>query len=104
VPLPRVVEYACEDADYTLRVKHAFAPLIEVSEVRGLFHDVEMPLSDVLARMETTGVKVDTDFLSGLSRRYTDRIASLEEAIYREAGERFNLGSTQRLRDVLFGS
>ncbi|HET6349244.1 MAG TPA: 5'-3' exonuclease H3TH domain-containing protein, partial [Candidatus Krumholzibacteria bacterium] len=51
VPLPRVVEYACEDADFTLRVKEAFAPLIEASEVRGLFHDVEMPLSDVLTRM-----------------------------------------------------
>ena len=102
VALPRVVEYACEDADYTLRVKHAFAPLIEVSEVRGLFEDVEMPLSDVLARMEMTGVKVDTEFLSVLSRRYSERVISLEESIYREAGERFNLGSTQKLRDVLF--
>jgi DNA polymerase-1 len=102
VPLPRVVEYACEDADFTLRVKAAFAPLVEVSEVRGLFHEVEMPLSDVLARMEMTGVKVDTGFLAGLSRRYTERVASLEESIYREAGERFNLGSTQKLREVLF--
>jgi DNA polymerase-1 len=52
--------------------------------------------------METTGVKVDTEFLSGLSRRYSERVASLEESIYREAGERFNLGSTQKLREVLF--
>ena len=102
VPLARVAEYACEDADYTLRVKQAFEPLIELSEVRGLFHDVEMPLSDVLADMEAIGVKVDTEFLSGLSRKYSERIASLEESVYREAGERFNLGSTQRLRDVLF--
>jgi DNA polymerase-1 len=102
VALPRVVEYACEDADYTLRVKHAFAPLVEASEVRELFHNVEMPLSDVLARMEMTGVKVDTEFLGTLSRRYTEQIASLEESIYREAGERFNLGSTQRLREILF--
>ncbi|HET6349098.1 MAG TPA: DNA polymerase I, partial [Candidatus Krumholzibacteria bacterium] len=102
VPLPRVVEYACEDADFTLRVKEAFAPLIEASEVRGLFHDVEMPLSDVLTRMEMIGVKVDTEFLAGLSRGYTDRIAALEEMIYREAGERFNLASTPRLREVLF--
>jgi DNA polymerase-1 len=102
VPLARVTEYAAEDADFTLRVKQAFAPLIEASEVRSLFHDVEMPLSGVLARMEMEGVKVDTDFLAGLSRRYTERIASLEEAIYREAGERFPLGSTPKLREVLF--
>jgi DNA polymerase-1 len=102
VPLARVAEYACEDADYTLRVKRAFAPLVEASEARGLFHDVEMPLSDVLAHMETAGVRVDTEFLGSLSRRYAGRVAALEEAIYREAGERFNLGSTQRLREVLF--
>lgn len=102
VPLARVVEYSCEDADYTLRVKHAFAPLVEASEVRGLFHEVEMPLSDVLTRMEMTGVKIDSAFLAALSRGYGERIAALEEAIYREAGERFNLGSTQRLREVLF--
>jgi len=102
VALPRVVEYSCEDADYTLRVKEAFAPLVAVSEVRRLFHEVEMPLSDVLARMEMIGVKIDSAFLAALSRGYADRIAALEEAIYREAGDRFNLGSTQRLREVLF--
>ncbi len=102
VPLAKVSEYSCEDADYTLRVKQAFAPLVEASEVRHLFHEVEMPLSDVLARMEMTGVKVDVEFLGTLSRRYTERIASLEESIYREAGGRFNIGSTQQLREVLF--
>jgi len=102
VPLAKVTEYSCEDADYTLRVKHAFAPLVEVSEVRRLFHEVEMPLSDVLGRMEMEGVKVDTAFLGTLSSRYADRVTELEEAIYREAGERFNLGSTQRLREILF--
>lgn len=102
VPLAKVTEYSCEDADYTLRVKHAFAPLVEVSEVRRLFHEVEMPLSDVLGRMEMEGVKVDTAFLGTLSSRYAERVTELEEAIYREAGERFNLGSTQRLREILF--
>lgn len=102
VPLAKVTEYSCEDADYTLRVKQAFAPLIEASEVRRLFHEVEMPLSDVLARMEMTGVKVDTEFLGTLSRGYAARILALEESIYREAGDRFNLGSTQQLREILF--
>jgi DNA polymerase-1 len=102
VPLAKVTEYSGEDADYTLRVKHAFAPLVEASEVRGLFHDVEMPLSDVLMRMEMEGVKVDPDFLATLSRGYGERITTLEEAIYREAGERFTLGSTQKLREILF--
>jgi DNA polymerase-1 len=102
VPLARVVEYACEDADYTLRLFHAFAPMIEASEARGLFHDVEMPLSGVLAGMEMTGVRVDVAFLGELARGYARRIGVLEESIYAAVGERFNLGSTPKLREVLF--
>src|SRR5204862_232070 len=49
-----------------------------------------------------TGVKIDSEFLGALSRGYAARILLLEESIYREAGERFNLGSTQKLREVLF--
>ncbi len=102
VPLERVVEYACEDADYTFRLKAQFAPLIEVSEVRSLFHDVEMPLSELLTRMEMTGVRVDTGFLGELARRYGARIVELEESVYRSVGERFNIASTPRLREILF--
>lgn len=102
VPLDRVVNYACEDADYTLRLMHAFAPLLEVSQVRDLFANVEMPLQDVLMRMEMAGVRVDTEFLADTSRRYAAEIGELEEGIYRSVGERFNINSTAKLREVLF--
>jgi DNA polymerase I len=102
VPLDRVVEYACEDADYTLRLKHRLAPLLDVSEVRRLFYEVEMPLCAVLMEMETTGVRVDVAFLNELSRTYGRRIGELEEAIYRAVGERFNPASTPKLREILF--
>ncbi len=102
VPLARVVEYACEDADYTLRLFECFAPMLEASPVRALFHDVEMPLSQVLGRMEMTGVRVDVAFLDELARGYAGRIGVLEESIYAAVGERFNLSSTPKLREVLF--
>jgi len=102
VPLARVVEYACEDADYTLRLQRVFQPLIEASEVKALFHDVEMPLSSLLMQIEMTGVRVDVPFLDSLSRRYTDRIGVLEESIYAAVGERFNPASTPKLQQVLF--
>jgi DNA polymerase-1 len=102
VPLERVVEYACEDADYTLRLKHVFAPMLAASEARRLFYEVEMPLSEVLTEMETTGVRVDVAFLEELSRSYGRRIGDLEEAIYRTVGERFNPASTPKLREILF--
>jgi DNA polymerase-1 len=102
VALDRVVEYASEDADYTWRLKELFAPLIEASEVRSLFHDVEMPLSELLTRMEMTGVRVDAAFLGELAERYGARITHLEEAVYASVGERFNMASTPKLRELLF--
>jgi DNA polymerase-1 len=102
VPLDRVTVYACEDADYTLRLKDVFQPMLEVSQVRSLFHDVEMPLQEILMRMETTGVRVDVAFLGKLSRRYEQEIGKIEENIYTSVGERFNINSTQQLRHVLF--
>ncbi len=102
VALDRVVEYAAEDADFTLRVKHCLAPLLDASAARRLFYEIEMPLSRILTEMEMTGVKVDVVFLSELSRGYGERIAALEERIFQAVGERFNLASTPKLREVLF--
>ncbi|MCZ6766992.1 MAG: DNA polymerase I [bacterium] len=102
VPLERATEYACEDADYTLRLKNLFDPLLEASQVNELFRDVEMPLSDVLTQMEMQGVALDVDFLKTLSVDLTDRLAKLEETIYQAAGEHFNINSTSRLQDILF--
>ncbi len=102
VALDRVVEYACEDADYTLRLEQFFAPMLEASEAKRLFYEVEMPLSDVLMEMEMTGVRVDVAFLEELSRAYGARIGELEESIYRAVGERFNPASTPKLREILF--
>lgn len=101
-PLAAVAEYACEDADYTLRLKNAFEPLLEVSQVKALFEDVEMPLSRILTRMEMDGVALDTTFLRGLSRELADKLAAIERAIYDEAQEKFNINSTARLQEILF--
>jgi DNA polymerase-1 len=102
-PLDRVTEYACEDADYTLRLKHVFDPMLEASTVKSLFEDVEMPLCAVLTRMEMTGVRVDVDFLRAMSERYAREISALEERIYAAVGEPFNINSTHKLREILFG-
>lgn len=102
LPLERVGPYACEDADYTLRLKEIFAPMIEASQVKSLFEDVEMPLRDVLMRMEMTGVRIDLGFLAEMSRRYGDRIVVIESQIYDIVGETFNINSTVKLREILF--
>ncbi len=102
VPLKTVSEYACEDADYTLRIKQVFEPLLEASQVKDLFEKVEMPLSRVLTRMEMCGVALDTRFLRNLSHELTEKLATIEQAVYEQAGEQFNINSTARLQEILF--
>ena len=102
VPLKTVSDYACEDADYTLRLKNVFEPLLESSQVKKLFRDVEMPLSLVLTKMEMSGVTLDTGFLRGLSGELTAKLSEIEQSIYDQAGERFNINSTARLQEILF--
>jgi len=102
VPLERVTGYACEDADYTLRIERVLRPMIEASVVGDLFEHVEMPLHEVLRGMEMTGVCIDLDFLAKLSERYATRIADLEGQIHALIGEEFNIQSTPKLQKVLF--
>ncbi len=67
-----------------------------------LFCQVEMPLVAVLADMETAGVAVDPEGLGRLSRDMAERMAGLEQEIYRLAGEEFNINSPKQLGHILF--
>ncbi|UCH83610.1 MAG: DNA polymerase I, partial [Candidatus Latescibacterota bacterium] len=103
VPLATVSAYACEDVDYTMRLKSEFAPLIEASQIKELYYTTEMPLSGVLTKMEVTGVTLDLDFLRTLSDEIAGALARIEQSIYDEAGEKFNINSTAHLQEILFG-
>ena len=67
-----------------------------------LLADLELPLIDVLAEMEYTGIKVDVGRLAELSRRYGRRMAALEQEIYELAGRQFNIASPKQLQQLLF--
>ncbi len=98
----QIYEYAAEDADVTLKLKNVLEPkLIEVG-AQDLFHDIEMPLVRVLADMERTGVRIDTQSLSETSRAFTQRMHDIEERIYELAGERFNIASPKQVGEILF--
>ena len=99
-----VYEYACEDADVTLRLYKALkAELKQEPHVKKLFEQVEMPLVPVLCRMERNGVMIDTESLRQTSAEFTERMAALEQEIYEIAGESFNISSPRQVGDVLFG-
>jgi DNA polymerase I len=78
------------------------AERVEKAGVRPLLEDVEMPLATVLARMQAAGVALDIDYLKELSETLGDRMRTLEEEIYKHAGEEFNLNSPPQLRVVLY--
>ena len=103
VPPEAVCPYAAEDADITLQLYHVLRTRIDESDCAPLFYDIEMPLVRVLADMETTGVRIDTDALADVSATLTARMHELEQEIYSLAGEQFNIASPKQVGEILFG-
>jgi DNA polymerase-1 len=102
VPLDQIKDYAAEDADVTYQLYNTFDPLLNDAGARMLFADVENPLVPVLIDMEYEGVGVDVAFLQAYSKDLERDIATAEQAVYRDAGRNFNLGSPKQLGEVLF--
>ena len=103
LPPSQVYEYACEDADITLRLKNKLEPELEKYGATKLFREIEMPLMPVLAEIEMTGVRIDTASLKETSAILTKRMLEIEERIYELAGEHFNIASPKQVGDILFG-
>lgn len=102
VPLEQQTEYAVEDADITLQLAEHFRPELASANTEKLFQEIEIPLLHVLADMELEGIRLDTEFLHGLSKELDDDIKDLEGKIYEEAGEQFNIASPKQLGEILF--
>ena len=102
LPPQSVYEYACEDADITLQLKSILEKELEKDGTVPLFRDVEMPLVKVLAYMERNGAMIDPVALAETSKLFTERMSALENEIYREAGEQFNILSPKQVGDILF--
>ena len=94
--------YAAADADMTGRLHSILKEELEKHGVESVFTDVEMPLVPVLAQMQFNGITVDQGKLREMSGNLTEELHTLEEAIYQEAGELFNINSTQQLGTILF--
>src|SRR5947209_17165373 len=95
--------YACSEALLVERLVPILETELEEAAQTTLFREVEMPLVPVLAEMELVGIAVDLPYLAELGRELEGRIASLEADIYGHVGHDFNINSTQRLSEVLFG-
>jgi DNA polymerase-1 len=102
VPLEKLAEYASEDADCCLRLFELFKPMITHKKLTHIYEEIEMPLVEILAKMEREGIFVDADAL-GLISVTLDTIAKETELkIWELAGEKFNINSTKQLATIIF--
>ena len=102
VPIEKQTEYAVEDADITLQLKHFFKKEMDTAKTLDLYNKVELPLVNVLTAMECEGINLDVPFLEDLSKNLTTDVQKLEKAIFTAAGETFNLASPKQLGPILF--
>jgi len=102
VPLEEIGNYSAEDSDITFRLYEKLYDRLEKEKMMTLCAEVEFPLTSVLARMEKTGVVVDPKYLAGMSKELELSLDKIIKEIYKLAGDKFNINSTQQLGEVLF--
>ncbi|MDP4238686.1 MAG: DNA polymerase I, partial [Bacteroidota bacterium] len=102
VDLNKLCDYAAEDADVTFRLKRILEKELKENNLEKLFYDIEMPLMRVLATMEHTGVRIDSEALHQSSEILTREMLKLEEDIHQIAGFEFNVGSPMQVGEILF--
>ncbi len=102
-PVEAARDYSCEEADMTLRLRRVFEPQLESHELTRLLDGVEIPLIDVLAKMEWTGIAIDLLWFASLKQRFQTEREAVEKQIYEAAGTEFNINSNPQLREILFG-
>jgi len=102
VPVDKAAAYSGEDAAVTLKLKRHLEPELQKQGLSKLFHEIEVPLTEVLADMEMAGVKIDIPLMDALSRKLAGELAGIEKRIYFIAGEEFNINSPKQLQEILF--
>jgi DNA polymerase-1 len=103
VDVVRAAEYAAENADLTLLVRDALASKIAASNrLEFVYREIELPVAEILFRMERAGVLLDRALLAAQSGELGHKMLELEQRAYQEAGQPFNLGSPKQIGDILF--
>ncbi len=103
VQIEKVMQYGCEDSDVTFRIKEILEKHLKEKGLEELFFDIEMPLCEVLASMEISGVSIDVEYLNTLSKDMERELNKYQKEIFKLAKDTFNINSPKQLQEVLFG-
>ncbi|MBI5891756.1 MAG: DNA polymerase I, partial [Nitrosomonadales bacterium] len=101
VDLDTATKYAAEDADITLQLHQTLSPQLQ-GRLAGVYRDIEMPVREVLFKMERNGVLIDSAKLSRQSHELGEKIMAIEKQAFELAGQPFNLASPKQLQEILF--
>jgi DNA polymerase-1 len=105
VAVEQAAEYAAEDADLCLRLHARLYPQITADAgLARVYATIEMPVRDILFRMERTGVLIDAQLLAAQSGEIGRRLLELEAQAHAAAGQPFNVNSPKQLAEILFGT
>jgi len=102
VPLDEAAPYACKDSSLSFELKDELFRELREANLESVYFDIDMPLIFVLAGMESTGVKIDSEKLGEISKELERELDSLTKRIYFLAGEEFNINSPKQLGTILF--
>lgn len=100
--IQQMIDRTCESVELYARLYPILDKELETDNLRHLFDEIEMPLAPVLAKMEITGIHLDTSILAENSAQLKKDLAEIEEHIYQYAGQQFNIGSPKQLGEILF--
>jgi DNA polymerase-1 len=103
IELEQASDYAAEDADITLRLHQVLNPgLLEDEKLNRVYNEIEIPLVEVLLDVEQNGVLIDEAMLRDQGREIDRKLSQIEQAIYEQAGEVFNLSSPKQIQAILY--
>ncbi len=102
VDLKSATEYAAEDADITLRLYEVLSERVSKEKLEKIYEEFEKPMIKILSKLESSGVKVDDAYLKKLSKKFEEKLITIEKEIYKISGKKFNIGSPKQLGEIIY--
>jgi DNA polymerase-1 len=102
VPVEGLLDFAGERADLAFQLAGHLEPMLAAQELESVYRDLELPLVPILADLERAGIRIDGRVLSAQATRVEKELQDRSTAIFRMAGEEFNINSPKQLAEILF--